>query len=234
MRLAVVALLLACHSITPREHALLLLSRGQTVEAVVELEKIRDQNPRDPRAWIDLGHGYELQHRFDDALLAYDEAARVAPRDPRGPREGGMRCAKWGEHAPARARLEEAVLRGDDDPATYHALGLVRLQLGDRAGARAAYSAGLKTPRGSSDATCVLGLATLAVVEDNAADALRWYDELIRRRPSVGAAYLGRAWALATLGRFDEADAAVNEGIGHGAADDDVARMRKFIREKRK
>lgn len=236
MRLGALAgllLLVACHTLTPREHALLLLSRGDTRAGVAELEAIRDRSPSDPRAWIDLGHGYELQHRFDDALAAYDEAAHVAPTDPRGPREGGMRCAKWGEHEAARARLEEAIRRGDDDPATFHALGLVRLQLGDRKGARAAYQAGLKSPRGGSDATCVLGLATLAVVEENPAEALRWYDELIARRPNVGAAYLGRAWALASLKRFDEADTAVNDGIKHGAGDDDVARMRKFIKEQR-
>jgi Flp pilus assembly protein TadD len=227
----VAVLLVACHTLTPREHALLLLARGDTAHGVAELEKIRDQSPNDPRAWIDLGHGYELQHRFDLALEAYDKAADVAPRDPRGPREGGMRCAKWGEFAAARARLEEALKRGDDDPATFHALGLVRLQLGDRKGARAAYQSGLLTPRGANDATCVLGLATLAVVEENPTEALQWYDELIKRRPNVGAAYLGRAWALASLKRFDEADAAVNEGIKHGAADADVARMRKFVRD---
>ena len=222
---------LACHTVTPREHALLLLSRGQTAAAVAELETIRDRNPHEPRAWIDLGHGYELQHRFDDALMAYDEAARVAPKDPRGPREGGLRCAKWGEHEAARSRLEEAIRRGDDDPSTFHALGLVRLQLGDRKGAREAYEAGLHSPRGASDATCVLGLATLAVVESDAAGALRWYDELVRRRPGVAAAHLGRAWALASLGRFDDAESAVRDAIVRGAADDDVSRMNKFIRE---
>ncbi len=232
-RLAVVALLLACHTVTPREHALLLLSRGQTTEGVVELEKLRDASPNDPRAWIDLGHGYELQHRYDDALAAYDEAARVAPKDPRGPREGGLRCAKWGEHEAARPRLEEAIRRGDNEPNTFHALGLVRLSLGDRKGAREAYEAGLKTPRGDADATCVLGLATLAVVEGDANAALRWYDELIKRRPNVPGGYLGRAWALATLGRFADADDAVHDAVSRGAETADVAKMKKFIDERR-
>jgi Flp pilus assembly protein TadD len=232
-RLAIFAFVIGCHTVTPREHALLLLSRGQTAAGVAELEKIRDGARDDPRVWIDLGHGYELQHRFDDALAAYDEAARVAPKDPRGPREGGLRCAKWGEHAAARPRLEEAIARGDQEPNTFHALGLVRLSLGDKKGAREAYEAGLRTPRGNSDATCVLGLATLAVVENNAADALRWYDELIKRRPNAVGGYLGRAWALATLGRFDDADAAVQDAVVHGAESGDIAKMKKFISDRR-
>jgi len=227
--LSIVLLLAACHTTTPREHALLRLSRGQVAEGVGELETIRDRNRNDPRAWIDLGHGYELQHRYDDALAAYDEAARVAPKDPRGPREGGLRCAKWGEHAAALPRLEEAIRRGDDEPATYHALGLVRLQLNDRKGARSAYEAGLRTPRGKDDATCVLGLATLAVVEDDPTEALRWYDELVKRRPTVADAHLGRAWALARLKRFDEADAAIAEARARGAAVGDRERMEKFV-----
>lgn len=229
----VALLCLACHATTPREHALTLLARGQTAEGVRELEKLRDQSPQDPRAWIDLGHGYELQHRWDDALAAYDEAARVAPKDPRGPREGGLRCAKWGEKEAARARLEEAIKRGDDEPMTFHALGLVRLSLGDHKGAREAYLAGLATAKGKSDATCVLGLATVAVVEDDAPEALRWYDELAQRRPQLAAAHLGRAWALAKLARFTEADAALEEAAARGAAPDELAKVKAFVSERR-
>jgi Flp pilus assembly protein TadD len=230
-----VALLFAvgCHTTTPREHALLLLSRGQIRDGVVELEKLRDAEPRNPGAWIDLGHGYELLHRYDDALAAYDEAAHVAPNDPRGPREGGLRAAKWGEHQAARARLEEALRRGDDEPATYHALGVVRLQLGDRKGAREAYTAGMRSRNGERDATNVLGLATLAVVEDNPKEALGWYEELIKRRPRVAAPHLGRAWALGRLGRFDEANQAIDAALALGALAEDCARMRRFVAEQR-
>lgn len=228
------ALLMGCHTVTPREHALTLLAHGQVNDGVRELEKLRDQHPDDPRAWIDLGHGYELQHRWEDALAAYDRAAKVAPKDPRGPREGGLRCAKWGEKECARTRLEEAIRRGDDDPSTFHALGVVRLSLGDPKGAKEAYRAGLATERGKTDATCVLGLATVAVVEDDANEALRWYDELAKRRPANAGAHLGRAWALAKLGRFAEADAALDDAVTRGATPDEVAKVRAFVNERRK
>ena len=42
---------------------------------------------------IELGHAYELAHKFDEALAEYDEAASVAPNSPAGPLEGGMRTA---------------------------------------------------------------------------------------------------------------------------------------------
>ncbi|MGZ3455226.1 MAG: tetratricopeptide repeat protein [Polyangiales bacterium] len=222
-----------CHTPTPRERALTMIARGQVREGVVELEKIKDQNPNDVRAWIDLGHGYELLHRYDDALLCYDHAAEIAPKDPRGPREGGLRAAAWGEKEIAIPRLREAIARGDEDPSTFHALGLVLLASGDREGARKAYEAGLATPRGKDDATCVLGLATLAVVEKDGAGALRWYDELAHRRPKHAGAQLGRAWALGTLGRFDEAENALKLASSLGAKDEDVARLRVWLEERR-
>ncbi len=232
--LVLAAGLCACaHVETPREHALLLLARGQTARGVSELERIRDAHPDDPQAHIDLGHGYELAHRYDEALASYDRAAEVKKSDPRGPREGGLRCAAWGENAAALPRLEEAVRRGDDDPGTYHALGLVRLKLGDRKGARAAYAAGLATARGEKDATCVLGLATLAVIEDDPKEALRWYEELGRRRPKHAGARLGVAWALTRLGRHAEADSALGEAVELGATSGETTKLRAWMKEQR-
>jgi tetratricopeptide (TPR) repeat protein len=217
----------------PRRDALILLSRGDLRSGIAALEALRDASPKDPRAWIDLGHGYELARRYDDALEAYDRAAEIAPGDPRGPREGGLRAARWGERAAARPRLEEAIRRGDQEPATFHALGLIRLADGDHAGAREAYLRGLSTPRGARDATCVLGLATVALADGDPREALRWYDELARRRPEHADAHLGRAFALANLGRLPDADAAIEEAVSRGADRNDVAKMRAFVARRR-
>ncbi len=226
--------LLACaHAQSPREHALLLVARGDLVHGIEELEHLRDAHPDDPRAWIDLGHAYELAHHFDEALAAYDHAADVAPSRPEGPREGGLRAAAWGDFAAAKPRLLAAIERHDDEPETFHGLGYVLLALGDHAGARRAYLAGLATSKGKDDATCVLGLATLAVAEDDGTEALKWYDELARRRPRVAAAPLGRAWALGRLHRVDEALAALDDAASLGARDGDVAKLRKWIETQR-
>src|SRR5262249_52988342 len=156
----------------------------------------------------ELGHAYELAHRFEEALASYDTAASVAPQSPDGPREGGMRCARWGEVEEARPRLEEAIKRGANDAETWHALGLVRLHMNDYDGAEEAYRRGFAAdPKASEN---LLGLATVAVMKDDAAAALSAYDALAARRPRFGGAQLGRAWALAKLGRTDEARRALD------------------------
>jgi Flp pilus assembly protein TadD len=189
-----------------------------------EVETIQAQHPNDPTAWIEMGHAFELAHKYDEALAAYDTAADIAPTSPEGPRAGGMRAARWGEPEEAEKRLAEAVKRGARDAETLHALGLVRVNLRDFDGAREAYNAGLAAdPRSSEN---LLGLATIAVMEDDAAGALAAYDRLLSAKPKYAAAELGRAWALAKLGRRAEAEKALEQAAAMGAPKANIDKLR--------
>jgi Flp pilus assembly protein TadD len=195
---------------------------------VAELEK---RLPNDPIPWIELGHAFELAHRFDEALAAYDTATEVAPASPVGPREGGMRAARWGEPEEAVRRLEEAVRRGARDAETFHVLGLARLNIRDFDGAEDAYRQGLAADPQSTEN--MLGLATVAVVRNDAAGALKAYDAIVARKPTYAAAQLGRAWALAKLGRRSEAERALDRAAELGAPAANIDRQRRAIREGR-
>ena len=190
-------------------------------------ELSRIEGAGDPTSYIELGHAYELAHKYDEALASYDEAATAAPASPDGPREGGLRCARWGEIEQARPRLEEALRRGASDVETWHALGLVRLHLGDLDGAEQAYRACAAVD--SKAAECWLGLATLAISTDDGAKALEAYDQVLARRPRFVGAVLGRAWALAKLGRRDEAARALDQAEEMGAPADNVAKQRAAL-----
>jgi tetratricopeptide (TPR) repeat protein len=183
----------------------------------------------DPVPYVELGHALELAHRYDEALEAYDEAAGAAPASPAGPREGGLRAARWGEAEWAKPRLEEAVRRGANDAEIWHALGLVRLHLGDEAGAEQAYRSG--TVAAPAAPECWLGLATVAVVRGDGAAALAAYDRLMELRPRFAAGQLGRAWALAKLGRKDEAAKALDLAEELGAPAAQLARQRSALRQ---
>ena len=199
----------------------LVAARGEVAELAKWLP------PNDPSPYIELGHALELTHRYDEALEAYDEAARVAPASPDGPREGGMRCARWGELEEARPRLEEALRRGAHDGATWHTLGLVRLHLADYDGAVEAYRAGASAdPKGAEN---WLGLATVGIVRGDPGLALEAYDQVLARSPRFAAAELGRAWALANLGRRDEAARALRRAEEMGAPARNVARQRAAL-----
>jgi tetratricopeptide (TPR) repeat protein len=201
---------------------------GDMPGARAEAEELaRRLGPGDPTPYIELGHALELGHRYDEALDAYDEAASAAPASPAGPREGGMRSARWGEAETARPRLEEAVRRGANDAETWHALGLVRLHLQDYDAAEQAYRAGIAVQPDAPESW--LGLASVAVTRGDAAKALDAYDHVLALRPRFAAAELGRAWALAKLGRKEEAARAIDHAEALGAPAQNVARQRAAL-----
>ena len=201
---------------------------GQLDAARTEVAELERRLPNDPIPWLELGHAFELTHRYDEALAAYDTGASVAPTSAAGPREGGMRAARWGEPEEALPRLEEAVRRGAGDAELFHALGLVRLHLKDFDGAVAAYEQGLVADPKSTEN--LLGLASVAVVRGDPAAALAAYDRILQRKPTYAGAELGRAWSLAKLGRKEEAKRALDHAEQLGAPRENVARQRADLK----
>ncbi|MGE0327507.1 MAG: tetratricopeptide repeat protein [Polyangiaceae bacterium] len=210
-----------------------LAASGQLGAAREETERLRQQLPEgDPLPFIELGHAFELSHRYEEALALYDAATEVAPKDARGPKTAGLRAARWGEVELAEPRLDEATRRDPNDAETWHALGLVRAQLGNASGAQEAYTSGLR-----ADPTAVenhLGLASLAVQADQPSVALKHYSALLRARPRFAPGYLGQSWALLRLGRYDEAERALDRGAELGANRRVVARQRQLLQHLRK
>lgn len=202
--------------------------RGQMGAAEAEVTKLSKQlGDHSPIPLVELGHALEVGHRYDEALAAYDRAAEVAPRDPLGPRTGGLRAARWGELDLAAPRLREALRRSPKDPATWHALGLVELQRGDLQSAEQAYKSGLLAdPKALENR---VGLATLAVQRGDLVAALVQYDAIAAERPKFADAQLGRSFALIGLGRFDEARRALDEATQLGADPRVVAAQRREL-----
>lgn len=206
----------------------ILAFSGDLGAARVEVAELARRVPADdPTPWIELGHAFELAHQFEEALAAYDTAASSLPNSPIGPREGGLRCARWGEVEAARPRLEEAIRRGARDAETWHALGLVRLHGHDLDGADEAYRAGdAADPKGAEN---LLGLATVAVMRGDGTRALAAYDALLARRPRFAPAELGRAWALGKLDRKEDARRALDRAEELGAPKESVAKQRALL-----
>jgi tetratricopeptide (TPR) repeat protein len=183
--------------------------------------------PASPLPWVELGHALELAHRYDEALELYDRAAEVAPRDPIGPKTGGLRSARWGELELARPRLEESLRRDARDAEVWHALGLVCLKLGDETAAETAYRSGLMAdPRALENH---VGLATLAFLRERPEEALREYDAVLAERPKQTDAMLGRSLALIELRRFDEAERTLSDAVRGGAERAIVAKQRRLL-----
>ena len=207
-------------------------SIGQLDHAQTQAELLaRWLGPRSPIPWVELGYALEFAHRFDEALEQYDRAAEVAPSDALGPLTGGLRAARWGELELAEPRLLEALRRQPRNSEAWHALGLVRANRGDLSGATEAYSSGLRAdPRALENH---VGLATVALLRGDPAAALVEYDVLVSARPKFADAQLGRAWALTKLGRFAEAEHALERATDLGASVRAIAALRRGLESAR-
>lgn len=183
--------------------------------------------PASPLPWVELGHALELAHRYDEALALYDRAAEVAPRDPVGPKTGGLRSARWGELELARPRLEESLRRDARDAEVWHALGLVCLKLGDELAAEHAYRSGLMADPHALENH--VGLATLAFMQERPDRALDEYDAVLAERPKRADAMLGRSLALIELRRFDEAERTLSDAERGGADRAVVTKQRRLL-----
>ncbi len=183
--------------------------------------------PNDPTPWIELGHAFELNHHYEQALEMFDRAAEHNPADPAGPLTGGLRAARWGEVELAMPRLEEALRRDPSNAKAWHALGLVRVHLRDPSGAKIAYESGLQANPKSIENR--IGLATLAFSLDQPEHALAQYDAILADRPDFADAHLGRSFALIKLGRLSDAREALDTGYRLGANPGVVARQRALL-----
>ncbi|MEY2933938.1 MAG: hypothetical protein RL033_4687 [Pseudomonadota bacterium] len=207
-------------------------SVGRLDQAQAQTERLAEALPANsPIALVELGHAYELAHRFDEALAAYDRASAIAPKDPLGPRSGGLRAARWGEIAAAEPRLAEAVHRDPLDSESWHALGVVRLGLGKLEAARQAYTAGLRAD--STGMEHRLGLATVALRMNQPQAALAEYEILLDVRTDYTPAMLGKAWALILLGRLDDAEGALARAEARGGDPQSISRQRLLIQDRR-
>lgn len=202
---------------------------GDWSAAVEQTERLAELLPSDsPVPWVELGAACELGHRYEEALSAYDRAARVAPRDPLGAKRGGLRAARWGELELAEPRLREAVRRDPGDAEAWHALGVVLVGLGHLDAARQAYATGLRANSGALENR--LGLATVALRLNEPAEALAQYELLLAARPKYTDALLGKAWSLILMGDYRAAEAALRQAEGLGADRVSIARQRGEIR----
>jgi tetratricopeptide (TPR) repeat protein len=195
-------------------------------------ELAKHVGPNDPSPWIEMGHAFELTHRYEDALNMYDRAAEVAPTNAEGSRTGGLRAAAWGEVELAEPRLVEALKRDPRDAEAWHALGLVRVHLEDFDGAKEAYQKGLVADPEALENR--LGLATIAVAQGDARNALFHYDAIVKARPKLGDARLGRSFALIKLGRLDEAEESIRRAEELRASPRAIRLQRQLIAKLRK
>lgn len=167
--------------------------------------------PRAALPRVLIGHTWELQRHYDEALLAYRQAIEAAPRSAWAHRVMGTRLLRWGRAELAIGPLRRSLELDPSHAETWNALALAENAAGDVEAAEADFRRGIA--RDARHPGLRLGLAALLVNTERYADALAIYDDIVRERPSFAPAHVGRGILLHQLGREDEAEAAFVEAV---------------------
>ncbi|MCB9591522.1 MAG: tetratricopeptide repeat protein [Sandaracinaceae bacterium] len=158
-----------------------------------------------------IGHTWELQRHYDEALLAYRHAIEAAPRSAYAHRVMGTRLLRWGRAELSIGPLARAVDLDPTHAETWNALALARSAAGDAAGAEEAFRRGIE--QRPDHPGLRLGLAALLVNDERYDAALAIYDAIVAERPTFAPAHVGRGILLHELGRPDEAEAAFVQAV---------------------
>jgi len=167
--------------------------------------------PTNPQPRILIGHTWELERRWDEALAAYLQAVSVAPQQARPYRVLGTRLLRWGRPADAVEPLARAVALAPAHAETWKALALARYHGGDVAAAEQSFRDGIALH--AEHRGLRLGLAALLVNAHRFEEALTVYAAVLDREPALAAAHVGRALLLHELHRQAEADAAFEAAV---------------------
>lgn len=192
-------------------HAWLALGRAEMAaeryararEAFATVARIR---PRAALPRVLIGHTFELERQYDEALLAYRHAIEAAPRSAYAHRVAGTRLLRWGRAALAVPLLARAIELDPSHAETWNALAMAHYHAEDLEAAGQTFRRGIE--RHPSHLPLRIGLAALLVNAHRYTEALAIYDDVVRLRPSFAPAHVGRGILLHELGREDQAEAA--------------------------
>jgi Flp pilus assembly protein TadD len=115
----------------PDDRALLMaagrahIARGQAFYGIAALERARDLDPADWRAWSLLGVAYQQVRRSADAEAAWAEGLRLSPEQPALLANIAMARLTAGDAAAAEALLRRAAARPDAGLKVHQNLALV-------------------------------------------------------------------------------------------------------------
>ncbi|MCA9580874.1 MAG: tetratricopeptide repeat protein [Myxococcales bacterium] len=116
-----------------------LIGNGELGEAFALLEDILGKDPKNKRAWLDMGLVHEMMGHPERAEEAYKSALSVDPDFPEALNNLGLLLRNANRAADALPLLERAVAARDDFVDAYVNLALTRMALGEGKGAAEAY-----------------------------------------------------------------------------------------------
>jgi len=167
---------------------------GGDVEAMVGRLAVRLRTqPDDVEGWIVLARSYEYLQRYDDAVVAYQQAMALAPNQPQllADYADALASARDGDlDGPAQAAIDAALAIDADHPKALALAGMAAFKRGDLAQARQHWEHVLALLPSDSEAAQRIGanLAELDAAKQSAAPRVEVAGKRVGGTVSIAAA----------------------------------------------
>jgi Tfp pilus assembly protein PilF len=102
--------------------------RGNTAEAIKDLNDYVGAYPRDDLAWTILGNAYKDHEQLDEAQAAYEKALEINPRRFEALTGKGILHRKRGEYAQAMSAYESALAINSNYAQAYSSMTVIALK----------------------------------------------------------------------------------------------------------
>ena len=177
------------------------------------LEKPNVNAPVVAEDYLGMGNLYYSQKKPEQAVAAYQEAIRRAPRDPRAYANLGTALRSLGQLAEATSAYQQALQLQPGQALIHHNLGAVQLAQGDRKAAFSSFNQALQL--GSNNIESFLSLARLYLEDNQVEPAMQLYQQVLDHDLANATAplYTQLGIQLDSLHHPDEAMAAYRKAL---------------------
>jgi tetratricopeptide (TPR) repeat protein len=205
-----------------RQYATNPAERGDWPEALRRADLFIARLPRSPAAWLARTTALQGAGREEEAAVALRKAVRFGPKDPAtlfAWSRDAMKRKEWNEALRRYDRMRQYASHWHD---SYTGAADALMELGRREEAEALVADGMRR----HPQTWMMWHAA-ARIADRAGDldeAIRRWEDMRTRFPTVSAGYHRGAVALERAGRVEEAAALIRQGRDFFPTDKDIAK----------
>jgi protein O-mannosyl-transferase len=183
----------------------ILLEKNQVNDAIANLQKSLQINPRFSEPYNNLGDALLRIGQTNEAVMHFEKAAALDPASPVSYYNLGNAWLEMGRYDKSMAQFQKALQNDPGFAKAYNNLGVVLLRIGRTNEAMANFQKAIEVEPHLDFADAHNNLANLLVAKGRPNDAADCYQKAIQINPAFAEAHCGLADLLTAQGRPDEA-----------------------------
>lgn len=187
---------------SPMVTAQMLISAGRAEEALVQLDRLLEREPRYVEALVQRSLVMILLARYEEALASADLALKISRAHPNAHSYRGSALLSLGQAEAALKAYDQVIALAPQAAVAHYNRANALRRLGRWQDALSSLEAALQLKPAYPDALTLAGIIMQSA--GDLAMAMQCFDEALRLQPKAADAHYNRGLLLLALGHFDQ------------------------------